>query len=684
MRYRTWSIRCGGVRRRVENRDIGREQEPVGGRYELLDSVGEGNFSVTYQARDLTLGRTVAVKMLRPQYAADPVFVSRFEREAQVAASVSHPNVVDVYDYGRYRDTFFIAMQYVSGRTLKQTLDQDGRFSVNDAVHAARQILAGLGAIHAAGIIHRDIKPQNVLIGLDGSARVTDFGVAHGPLVGPLTTHGTTVGTASYMAPEQARGGKLSPATDLYAVGVVLFELLTGRLPFEADNPMAVMLSHLQDPAPLPTSVAPGVQIPADVQTAVMRALNKDPSQRFASADAMSKVLTEAIGSGGVAPPRSPSVDAATTQVSPVVTNQVTPVPATAVPASAASQERARNLPAPGPLAPSRRPRRGFGWLPPLVVGLAAIAIAGAVVVNGGLGRGDGGNSPPGAGVATSTGAPATTASGPVSIAGELLPTATPKPAQPTATVPAATSIPTTPPDPTMTPEPTDTPTPTDTPAPTATAPPEETPPPAPTEAPEPTATIEPTATQEPTETPEPTATQVPTPADVVPIVPVQTAVPGESAASDTTIVAFTAQDWEGAYNLGPNAWYGREWVAIYGAESDYPSGTLTFSLDTVPAGGVTFFVTGLDDDRLESDVAITVSVNGQMGVRQPSFFQDCVCDGEDLGVTAPWIEIPISIPAAVLVPGTNTITFANAEPAANFAEPPYVLLSDARIEPTA
>lgn len=650
--------------RRVQNRDIGREQEPVGGRYELLDPVGEGNFSVTYQARDLTLGRTVAVKILRPQYAADPVFVSRFEREAQVAASVSHPNVVDVYDYGRYRDTFFIAMQYVPGRTLKQTIDQDGRFGVVDAVHAARQILAGLGAIHAAGIIHRDIKPQNVLIGLDGSARVTDFGVAHGPLVGSLTTHGTTVGTASYMAPEQARGGKLSPATDLYAVGVVLFELLTGRLPFEADNPMAVMLSHLQDPAPLPTSVAPGVQIPADVQTTVMRALNKDPSQRFASAEEMSKVLAEAIGSGGVAPPSSPSVDAATTQVSPVVTNEPTPIPAQAVSASSASQERPRNLPAPGPLVPTRRPRRGFGWLPPLVVGLAAIAIVGAVVASGGLGRDDGDDSPPVAGVATSTGAPATTSGGPVSIAGELLPTATPEPPQPTATESAATSTPTSPPDPTLTPEPT--PTPTNTPAPTATVPPED------------------TATPVPTATPRPTATPEPTPADVVPIVPVQTDGPSGAAASDSTLVAFTAQDWEGAYNPGPNAWYGRDWVAIYGAESDYPRATLTFSLDTVPTGGVTFFVTGLDDDRLESDAAITISVNGQMGVQQPSFFQDCACDGEDLGVTAPWSEIPIRIPPEFLVPGTNTITFANAEPAANFAEPPYVLLSDARIEPTA
>ncbi|MDQ3781049.1 MAG: protein kinase, partial [Chloroflexota bacterium] len=495
-------------------------QEPVGGRYELLHRVGEGNFSITYRARDVILDRNVAVKVLREQFAADETFVSRFEREARVAASVSHPNVVDVYDFGPVGNTYYIAMQYVAGRTLKQELDARGRLPPPDAIRFATQILQGLAAIHAAGIVHRDIKPQNVLLGQDELARVTDFGVAHYPLQGALTTHGTTVGTASYMAPEQARGGALTEATDLYAVGVVLFELLTGRLPFEADNPMAVMLAHLQQPAPSLRDVAPELQLSPSLQSVVARALSKDPTARYPSADDMSEALAAAIApnEATAATPFDAAEQTQTVQV-PVVS-----APAAAPTARAAASRGSANTVAPRTAMPSlppvRRDQRAAGWLAPLLLfGLALIAGAGLLVSANGLpfgdGDGNGEDNPPAvAGVADATARPS-------AVSPEMTATAVPTPrslravpiGEPTATagttgssvaVPAADE--TRPPISTATMAPRQEPTlppPTATMAPAASA----------TSEPEPTATAPPA----PTPTPSPVPTQTPEAEEVVP-----------------------------------------------------------------------------------------------------------------------------------------------------------------------
>lgn len=260
-------------------------------RYELLEEIGSGATAITYRGRDQRLDRYVAIKIMRQGDELDDSFVQRFEREARTAASVAHGNVVDVYDVGQEDGNLYIVMQYIDGEDLKHLITREGALPVDRAREITRQVLAGLGAIHAAGIVHRDIKPQNVLIGRDGIARVTDFGIAQVAMDVGLTTAGTTVGTAAYMAPEQAQGGKLTEATDLYAVGVMLYEMLTGQMPFEASTPMAMMLAHIQQQPVPPSQRRGGEAIPPDLDGIVLQAMAKDPAHRFRTAPAMSRAL---------------------------------------------------------------------------------------------------------------------------------------------------------------------------------------------------------------------------------------------------------------------------------------------------------------------------------------------------------------------------------------------------------
>ena len=260
-------------------------------RYEVLEEIGSGATAVTYRGQDLRLHRNVAIKILRADHALDAGYVQRFEREARAAASISQGNVVDVYDFGEQGDLLYIVMQYIDGEDLKRMIARRGALDSERARELTTHILAGLTAIHAAGIIHRDIKPQNVLIGRDGIARVTDFGVAQVAIDVGLTSAGTTVGTAAYMAPEQAQAGTLGETTDIYAVGVVLYEMLTGQMPFTAPTPVAMMLAHIQrEPLP-PSRKAPARHIPEDLDAIVMQAMAKDPLDRFQSARAMSRAL---------------------------------------------------------------------------------------------------------------------------------------------------------------------------------------------------------------------------------------------------------------------------------------------------------------------------------------------------------------------------------------------------------
>jgi eukaryotic-like serine/threonine-protein kinase len=261
-------------------------------RYRVHRHIGSGSFAEAYLATDLAEEREVAVKILRPDYAADSHAIARFEREARATETIDHPNVIRILDHGREDDLRFIVMEYVDGRNLKHLIRERAPLPTDEAVHVARQILAGLGAIHAAGIVHRDVKPQNVLLTSDGGAKVGDFSIARIADDTGLTATGMTLGTAAYMAPEQAIGEPVDARADLYATGVILYELLTGRLPFTGDNPIEVIYQQVHDDPPRPRAL--NASIPPALEAVVLQALAKEPAERFASAERMTVALESA------------------------------------------------------------------------------------------------------------------------------------------------------------------------------------------------------------------------------------------------------------------------------------------------------------------------------------------------------------------------------------------------------
>jgi len=266
------------------------QQETVlNGRYRLGDVLGEGGMAVVYRAQDLMLHRSVAVKVLRRQYATDAGFLRRFEREAQAAAGFSHPNIVNVYDVGTDGDSHYIVMEYIRGPSLKDLIRRQGPFSVEGAVFVIGQVASALDYAHQHRLVHRDIKPQNILVDRDGNAKVVDFGIAKGAQDVNLTEAGTGMGTVHYVSPEQARGEPATPASDLYSTGVVLFEMLTKRLPFEADTPVGVAMQHVNTPPPAPSTYNPA--IPPEVDAIVLKALAKDPAERYPSGSALAAAL---------------------------------------------------------------------------------------------------------------------------------------------------------------------------------------------------------------------------------------------------------------------------------------------------------------------------------------------------------------------------------------------------------
>ena len=258
----------------------------LGGRYELRCRLAQGGMATVYLARDRQLDRQVAIKMLHPQVAADPTFAERLRREARAAAGLSHPNIVGVYDWGRQGERYFIVMEYVSGHSLAEIIAARGPLGPKAAAAIAFEVAAALAFAHRAGIVHRDVKPQNVLLSNDGHVKVTDFGIATmmggGPSAG-LTETGTVVGTASYLSPEQARGEPTDARSDLYSLGVVLYEMLSGYPPFRGDTPISVAYQHVQDlPVPL-GEIAAGV--PRVLESITMRLLAKDPEDRYERAE---------------------------------------------------------------------------------------------------------------------------------------------------------------------------------------------------------------------------------------------------------------------------------------------------------------------------------------------------------------------------------------------------------------
>jgi beta-lactam-binding protein with PASTA domain/predicted Ser/Thr protein kinase len=268
----------------------------VAGRYRLLYRLGAGGMADVWAAEDSMLGRRVALKFLLPRYAEDEQFVERFRREAAAAAGLQHPNVVSVYDRGEHEGVPFIAMEYVEGASLKDLIERG--LTVGEAVEITRQVLAGARFAHSKGIIHRDLKPQNVLVDAEGRARVADFGIARAG-TSEITQTGSVLGTAQYLSPEQAQGLPVTAASDLYSVGAMLYEALTGEVPFDADSPVAVALKQVSEQPRAPSQLNP--QVPRALDAVVLRALAKDPANRFASADEFLRALeqAEADPSGG-------------------------------------------------------------------------------------------------------------------------------------------------------------------------------------------------------------------------------------------------------------------------------------------------------------------------------------------------------------------------------------------------
>ena len=254
------------------------------GRYRIERKLGAGGMADVYLAEDQELGRRVAIKILNDRHAADDSFIERFRREAKNAAGLSHPNIVSIYDRGEAEGTYYIAMEYLDGRSLKELIVARGPAPVKIAIDYARQILAAVGFAHRHGIIHRDIKPHNVLVGPEGRLKVTDFGIARSG-ASQMTEVGSIIGTAQYLSPEQARGAPVDQTSDLYSVGVVLYEMLTGQVPFTGDTPLEIAMKHLSEVPVPPSELRP--EVPHDLDSVVLRALAKDPHERYQSADEM-------------------------------------------------------------------------------------------------------------------------------------------------------------------------------------------------------------------------------------------------------------------------------------------------------------------------------------------------------------------------------------------------------------
>jgi serine/threonine-protein kinase len=263
----------------------------IGGRYEVVAPIASGGMATVYRGWDHFIGRTVAVKAMRPPEnpSLDPHATERFRREAQAAAKIAHPNVVTVYDFLEDRGQQFLIMEYVEGGNLKRQLTDHGPLPIAHALSIAEQICAALAAAHARGLIHRDIKPQNILLATDGRARLTDFGIVRVADGEALTHTGIVLGTADYLSPEQARGERLGVQSDLYSLGVVLFEMLTGAPPFTGNRPVSIALRHA-------TEVVPPLQernpaLPADLEVLVRRAVEHEPKKRYRSAVMMGRAL---------------------------------------------------------------------------------------------------------------------------------------------------------------------------------------------------------------------------------------------------------------------------------------------------------------------------------------------------------------------------------------------------------
>ncbi|MCB0874181.1 MAG: Stk1 family PASTA domain-containing Ser/Thr kinase [Thermoleophilia bacterium] len=356
----------------------------IGDRYEIQEVLGTGGMARVYRAHDPRLGRDVAIKVLAERYASDPNFVERFRREASAAARLNHPNIVQVFDRGEAAGSYFIVMEYLPGPDLKQVIRAEGPLDPVTAIDNTLQILAALATAHHSDVIHRDVKPQNVLRAHDGTLKVTDFGIARAGAGSDVTEAGSVIGTAQYLSPEQARGNDVTPASDCYAAGIVLYEMLTGRVPFDGERPVAIAMKQINEPPVEPRAYEPG--IPPALEAIVLRSLNKRPSERFRTAEEFSAALLSvraelagasgatipmtAVTTGGTAQTRVQTPDEQATRIAP-------PPP-----------QRPQTRPArPRATAPPPEPRRNATpWVLALLALLAVAAVGGYALLSGGGG----------------------------------------------------------------------------------------------------------------------------------------------------------------------------------------------------------------------------------------------------------------------------------------------------------
>ncbi|MCW2974010.1 MAG: hypothetical protein JWN72_2283 [Thermoleophilia bacterium] len=360
------------------------------GRYRIERRIGAGGMANVYLAEDETLGRRVAIKILHQRYAEDSQFVERCLREASAAARLNHPNIVQVYDRGQAGGSYYIAMEYVDGMTLKDLVRRRGALTEQEVLAYGRQALHALRAAHRNGLVHRDVKPQNMMVDTDGRLKIADFGIARAAADADqgLTEAGSIVGTAQYLSPEQAQGHEVAAPSDLYSLGVVMYEMGTGRVPFDGDSPVNVALKHVKDPVTRPTQFNPALSV--GLESIILKAMEKDPSLRYGSADEMLADLDRA---------REGTQTSAMTQVSPAIgATQVTPITPTPlvkpVPRPVGSRYDQQAV-APEPAfadrggwdddGDSRAERRSpWRWILPLVVLVALLVAAGAILLGGG------------------------------------------------------------------------------------------------------------------------------------------------------------------------------------------------------------------------------------------------------------------------------------------------------------
>lgn len=338
------------------------------GQYDILDQLGQGGMATVYRAHQRSIGRTVAIKVMPPYFVHESTFMQRFEREVRVIAELQHPRVLPVYDYGQIEGLPYIVMAYMPGGTLADRVKQ-GPLPLEEIVRLVRQIAEGLDHAHRKGVIHRDFKPSNVLLDEHGNAYLADFGIAKISEATVQLTGSGVVGTPAYMAPEMATGDVVTPAVDIYALGITLFQMLTGRLPFRGETPLSVMMAHASEPVPDVRELRP--DLPAGVSHVVMRALAKNPADRYPTAGEMASDLEKAAQGQAVAEP--PTARPISPTLRPM---EAAPTPPSAPPTAPVWQpvpERPTVPSAPPAPLPSEEKRGGCRW------GLAATI--GAVVV---------------------------------------------------------------------------------------------------------------------------------------------------------------------------------------------------------------------------------------------------------------------------------------------------------------